>query len=209
MGDLTTDPTNSTLAGLYNLTILDAVLRRRGYQRCRAGSSVGGPGGSARYARRSGGIARGHGDVCWTVGDGASAAGAEEDPSRSRVGDERDLVVLDDIDLDVTEGEFVTLIGPSGCGKSTLLNIIVGLDTYDSGEVIANGKNVRSSGPDIVMIFQEDALFPWLSVAGNVEFGLREKRIPRGERRKIAAGTSKWWVWRASPTPTCTSCRAA
>jgi NitT/TauT family transport system ATP-binding protein len=102
-------------------------------------------------------------------------------------GDERDLLVLDDIDLDVADGEFVTLIGPSGCGKSTLLNVIAGLEPYDAGEVIANGKKIHSSGPDIVMIFQEDALFPWLSVAGNVEFGLREKGLPKDERRKIAA----------------------
>jgi NitT/TauT family transport system ATP-binding protein len=102
-----------------------------------------------------------------------------EDPS--------DLVVLDDIGFDIGEGEFVTVIGPSGCGKSTLLNIIAGLESHEGGDVIVNGHRVKSSGPDIVMIFQEDALFPWLDVTGNVEFGLKEKGIPRDERRKIAA----------------------
>lgn len=103
-------------------------------------------------------------------------------------GDEgSDLVVLDDISFDVGEGEFVTVIGPSGCGKSTLLNIIAGLESHESGDVIVNGHRVQSSGPDIVMIFQEDALFPWLDVRGNVEFGLKEKGISREERQRIAA----------------------
>ena len=98
-----------------------------------------------------------------------------------------DLVVLDDVSFDVGEGEFVTIIGPSGCGKSTLLNIIAGLDSHEAGDVIVNGHRVKSSGPDIVMIFQEDALFPWLDVRGNVEFGLKEKGLSREERQKIGA----------------------
>jgi len=99
----------------------------------------------------------------------------------------RDILVLDDISLDVGEGEFVTVIGPSGCGKSTLLNIIAGLEGYDSGDVITTGHRVASSGPDIVMVFQEDALFPWLNVQENVEFGLRQRGIQKEERRKTAA----------------------
>ncbi|MGA2664221.1 MAG: ABC transporter ATP-binding protein [Nitrososphaerales archaeon] len=103
-------------------------------------------------------------------------------------GDEAsDLVILDDIGFDIGEGEFVTVIGPSGCGKSTLLNIIAGLESHDGGDVIVNGHRIKSSGPDIVMIFQEDALFPWLDVRGNVEFGLKEKGISRDERRRTAA----------------------
>ncbi len=96
------------------------------------------------------------------------------------------LVVLDDISFDVGEGEFLTVVGPSGCGKTTLLNIIAGLEPYEAGDVIVNGHRVKSSGPDIVMIFQEDALFPWLDVRGNVEFGLKEKGIAPEERQKIA-----------------------
>jgi len=98
----------------------------------------------------------------------------------------KNLLVLDDVSLDVGEGEFLTLIGPSGCGKTTLLNIIAGLEGYDSGEVTMTGHRVPSSGQDIVMIFQEDALFPWLNVQENVEFGLRQRRIPKDERRKTA-----------------------
>ena len=98
-----------------------------------------------------------------------------------------DLVVLDDISFDVEAGEFVTIIGPSGCGKTTLLNIIAGLDSHQGGEVKVNGRKVGSSTPDIVMIFQEDALFPWLDVTENVKFGLRQKGIEKEERGRIAA----------------------
>ncbi|MGD1054553.1 MAG: ABC transporter ATP-binding protein [Nitrososphaerales archaeon] len=96
------------------------------------------------------------------------------------------LLVLDDISLDVGEGEFVTLIGPSGCGKTTLLNIVAGLEGYESGDVIVTGHRISSSGPDIVMIFQEDALFPWLNVKENVEFGLKQLGITKEERQKTA-----------------------
>jgi len=96
------------------------------------------------------------------------------------------LLVFDDISLDIGEGEFVTVIGPSGCGKTTLLNIIAGLEGYDSGEVIVTGHKVSASGPDIVMIFQEDALFPWLNVRENVEFGLKQRGVPKEERRMTA-----------------------
>lgn len=98
----------------------------------------------------------------------------------------KDLHVLHDINLDVGEGEFLTIIGPSGCGKSTLLNIVAGLEGYDSGKIIVNGHGVSSSGLDIVLIFQEDALFPWLNVRENVEFGLRQRSIPKEERQKTA-----------------------
>jgi NitT/TauT family transport system ATP-binding protein len=97
-----------------------------------------------------------------------------------------DLVVLDDISFDVREGEFVTIIGPSGCGKTTLLNIIAGMETYDKGDIIIRGHRVSTAGPDIVIIFQEDALFPWLTVAENVSFGLRSRGISKEERNRIA-----------------------
>ena len=96
-----------------------------------------------------------------------------------------DLLVLSDVNLDIGDGEFVTIIGPSGCGKSTLLNIIAGLAGGDSGEVVITGHRVPSSGPDIIMIFQEDALFPWLNVQENVEFGLKQHGVPRDERQRI------------------------
>ena len=98
-----------------------------------------------------------------------------------------DLVVLDGISFDVREGEFVTIIGPSGSGKSTLLNIIAGLETYDGGDVVVSGHRVTNTGTDIVMIFQEDALFPWLTVEDNVAFGLKQKGVPKHERDKTVA----------------------
>jgi NitT/TauT family transport system ATP-binding protein len=100
-------------------------------------------------------------------------------------GSAKELLVFDDLSFDVREGEFVTVIGPSGCGKSTLLNVVAGIEGYDGGDVVVNGHRLRSSGPDIVMVFQEDALFPWLDVSENIEFGLKQKKLPKEERRSI------------------------
>jgi len=97
-----------------------------------------------------------------------------------------DLTVIDNISFDVQEGEFVTIIGPSGCGKSTLLSIIAGLESYDSGDIVVKGHRISSTGPDIVIIFQEESLFPWLTVEENVEFGLKQKGISKDERKRIA-----------------------
>ena len=90
--------------------------------------------------------------------------------------------VLRDIDLKIDEGEFVCLLGPSGCGKSPLLNLIAWLDKPDSGEILFGGKPVTEPGPDRTMIFQEAALFPWLSVIDNVKFGMKAAGIPKEER---------------------------
>lgn len=98
----------------------------------------------------------------------------------------REVDALQTIDLDIPAGEFVCLLGPSGCGKSTLLNIIAGLDRPSSGEVIANGVAVRGTGTDRVLLFQEAALFPWLDVQRNVEFGLRQAGMPAAERKHVA-----------------------
>lgn len=96
------------------------------------------------------------------------------------------VYVLEDINLEIKQGEFVCLVGPSGCGKTTLMNIVAGLEKADSGEVWANGRRVNCAGPDRVVIFQEAALFPWLNVVKNVEFGLKLKGINGKERRNIA-----------------------
>ena len=80
---------------------------------------------------------------------------------------------LDDVTLRIAEGEFVCLVGPSGCGKSTLLNIIAGLERPDRGVVQADGQAITGPGPHRLMMFQEAALFPWLTVLGNVLFGLK------------------------------------
>jgi NitT/TauT family transport system ATP-binding protein len=92
------------------------------------------------------------------------------------------IVALDRIDLDVTKGEFVCLLGPSGCGKSTLLNAIAGFTRPTSGEILAFGKRVVEPEPERAMVFQEYALFPWMTVRENVAFGLRI----RGDREARA-----------------------
>lgn len=96
-----------------------------------------------------------------------------------------DLNALKDISFDVGEGEFVCLVGPSGCGKTTLLNMIAGLEKPDSGMILLDGRPVREPGPDRVVVFQEGALFPWMSVYQNVEYGLKFQRSDPEERRRL------------------------
>lgn len=93
---------------------------------------------------------------------------------------------LQPVHIDIAAGEFVCLLGPSGCGKSTLLSIIAGLELASSGSVFANGMKVRGTGTDRVLLFQEAALFPWLDVQHNVEFGLRQAGVRRTERAEMA-----------------------
>jgi NitT/TauT family transport system ATP-binding protein len=94
---------------------------------------------------------------------------------------------LDDVTLRIAEGEFVCLVGPSGCGKSTLLNIIAGLERPDRGVVLADGQAITGPGPHRLMMFQEAALFPWLTVVGNVLFGLKlTPGLTAAERRERA-----------------------
>jgi NitT/TauT family transport system ATP-binding protein len=95
--------------------------------------------------------------------------------------------VLDRLNLRVREGEFVTIVGTSGCGKSTLLNIIAGLDSPDSGSIYAKSDNKNTGKAERVVIFQEGALFPWLTVLDNVEFGLKIAGIPKELRKEIAS----------------------
>src|SRR6476620_1592485 len=94
--------------------------------------------------------------------------------------------IFDGLDLKIKEGEFVTIIGKSGCGKSTLLNIVAGLDKSFSGEVIVEDKPVKSTSQDRIVIFQENALFPWLDVVQNIEFGLRQAGVRKERRRDLA-----------------------
>ncbi len=99
---------------------------------------------------------------------------------------------LSGFSFDVSEGEFICLLGSSGCGKSTLLSIIAGFEHPDSGCVLLNGSAVSGPGTDRVLLFQDATLFPWLDIIGNVEFGLREKKMSKQERRRIAAA----WIER-------------
>lgn len=100
----------------------------------------------------------------------------------------RAVVALDSIDLEVEPGEFVVLLGPSGCGKSTLLHMIAGLQLATAGEIDSHGETITHPAPDRCLIFQESSLYPWLSVADNVSFGLRLKGVGKKERREVAAG---------------------
>ncbi|MBZ3694378.1 ABC transporter ATP-binding protein [Phyllobacterium calauticae] len=97
------------------------------------------------------------------------------------------FVALDRFSLDVADGEFITVVGPSGCGKSTALNIAAGLLAPSDGEVLVDGHTVDGPGPERGMIFQQYALFPWLTVRENVEFGLRVKGEPAARRREKAS----------------------
>ena len=101
---------------------------------------------------------------------------------RTRSGER--LLALDHINLQVRAGEFVCVVGPSGCGKSTLLHLIAGLHRQTSGQILIDGKPVEGPGTDRIMIFQEHALFPWLTVGQNVEFGMKMKGVPRAEREE-------------------------
>lgn len=96
------------------------------------------------------------------------------------------LIALGGIDLKVDDGDFVCLVGPSGCGKSTFLRIVAGLETPDEGQVLFDGKPIKETGPERIMVFQEGALFPWLRVQDNVEFGLKMAGIPKDERAQIS-----------------------
>ena len=96
----------------------------------------------------------------------------------------REVVALDGIDLDVAAGELVCLLGPSGCGKSTLLNAVAGFSPPTSGTIVANGRPVTDTGPDRAMVFQQYALFPWMTVERNVAFGLEMKGTPRAQIRE-------------------------
>lgn len=96
------------------------------------------------------------------------------------------VVALDRIGVTIRDGEFVCLIGPSGCGKSTLLNMLAGLEYPSQGSVLANGEPITGTDPSRVLIFQEAALFPWLTVQDNVEFGLTMRGANRDERKATA-----------------------
>jgi NitT/TauT family transport system ATP-binding protein len=92
--------------------------------------------------------------------------------------------IVEDFSLDIHNQEFVSIVGPSGCGKTTMLNMIAGLLPPTSGQILVDGVRPDRPGPDRTMIFQSDAVFPWYTVTGNIEYGLRAIGKPRKERKE-------------------------
>jgi NitT/TauT family transport system ATP-binding protein len=101
----------------------------------------------------------------------------------SDIARQEEVIALDGLDLAIADDEFLTILGPSGCGKTTLLNIVAGFEQASSGDLRLDDIPIRGPGPDRGVVFQEYALFPWLTVEQNIEFGLRERRLPKVERR--------------------------
>lgn len=99
--------------------------------------------------------------------------------------------VLENINIDVEKGNFVSIVGPSGCGKSTLLYVIAGLEKADEGSIQISGRKVSNPGPDRVIVFQEDGLFPWLTVLDNVTYGLKLKNMIKKEAEEKALDVLK------------------
>lgn len=108
------------------------------------------------------------------------------DVSKSFMKDGAAFSVLEHVNLQINEGEFVCILGPTGCGKSVTLQIVAGLLEQSSGSVILDGKDEHGPGPHKGMVFQEYALLPWRSVVENVELGLELKGVSKAERRRIA-----------------------
>lgn len=105
--------------------------------------------------------------------------------NKSFTNDQNEKVkVLDNISMEIEKGSFVSIVGPSGCGKSTLLDVIAGLEKADSGFISVSGKKINKPGPDRVVVFQEDGLFPWLTVLDNVMYGLHLKKNFKNRCRK-------------------------
>lgn len=92
---------------------------------------------------------------------------------------------LKDVSLDLKDGELLSVLGPSGCGKTTLLNILAGFLAPTAGKIVLNGNTVAGPGPERGMVFQSGALFEWMNVRANVEFGPRMKGMAKGERDQI------------------------
>ena len=113
---------------------------------------------------------------------------------------------LRDLSLDLEEGEFVCVIGPSGCGKTTLLHLIAGFLQPTDGEVRFKGAPIAAPGPERGVVFQEYALFAWMTAQQNVEFGLRMRGVPRLERRRRAQPFWRRWDSAAPPTAIHMSC---
>jgi len=113
------------------------------------------------------------------------------------------------VDLTVADNDFLVLLGPSGCGKSTLLRLIAGLDRPTTGRILLDGRPVSAPGPDRGMVFQSYTLFPWLTVADNIAFGLREKAWTRRASNRLSLTGWSVLAWRVLATTTPSSFPAA
>jgi NitT/TauT family transport system ATP-binding protein len=96
-----------------------------------------------------------------------------------------DTVAIKDASIEILDNEFVSIVGPSGCGKSTLLRILAGLDNLSGGVALVDDKSVENPGADRGMVFQSYTLFPWLTVEGNIRFGLKIKKVPKKQADEI------------------------
>lgn len=103
---------------------------------------------------------------------------------KGRRKNEPEKTVLENVNFEVREGEFVSLLGPSGCGKTTTLTIVAGFQKANAGKIIVNGKEVDKPGTDRSFMFQSYALFPWLKVGENIEYPMKKKKMPKAERQE-------------------------
>ena len=106
--------------------------------------------------------------------------------SKSFPGENGSMEIVHSMNLSVGENEFVVLLGPGQCGKTTIINLIAGLETVTSGEVMVDGKKVLEPGPERGVVFQTTNLFPWLTTMGNVEYGPKMAGVTKAERQKRA-----------------------
>ena len=102
------------------------------------------------------------------------------------VSNKEEIKAVNDISFNVEDGEFVSIIGPSGCGKTTLLRIISGLEQPSTGKIFLRGKEIERPYGQVGLIFQEYALFPWMTVIDNIDFGLEIKKVPKKKRKEMA-----------------------
>src|SRR5690242_6935179 len=101
--------------------------------------------------------------------------------------EDREVLAVNDVSLEVADGEFLAIVGPSGCGKTTLLNIVAGLLPYEEGTVSIDGKKVQGPGVDRAVVFQHASLLPWRTINGNIRYGMElQKRFDETAMRERA-----------------------